>query len=57
MTIETSEESSVDESDGSSFPVCSACGSPVVTVTVSEPLEGVASPCGCRVSPETLESE
>ncbi|WP_170972476.1 hypothetical protein [Natronorubrum halophilum] len=38
--------------DDSSRPACPNCGEPIVVVTVTGPLEGVAAPCGCRVPPD-----
>lgn len=57
MPVETSEECDVGDADASSFPRCVSCGMPVTMVTVTDPLEAVASPCGCRIAPGVLESD
>ncbi|TYT62839.1 hypothetical protein FYC77_05845 [Natrialba swarupiae] len=36
------------------LPSCPVCGAGVSVVSVRDPLEGVAIPCGCRVSPAVL---
>lgn len=60
MAIETPEDAEVGDSaerDEPSFPRCVACGQPITTVTITEPLEGVASPCGCRLSSSEVANE
>ncbi|GAB3039065.1 hypothetical protein [Natronobiforma cellulositropha] len=40
------------EEPAPSLPPCPLCGAPVVTVTVTGPETGYASPCGCRIFPD-----
>ncbi|GAB7018957.1 hypothetical protein [Halostagnicola bangensis] len=43
-------------SDSRSLVECPTCGTPVALVTMKEPTIGIATPCGCHVAPNLLES-
>ncbi|MFB1063313.1 hypothetical protein [Natrinema sp. H-ect4] len=40
-----------DRDERSSFPPCPKCDDAVITVTTRGPMEHIAGPCGCRLSP------
>ncbi|WP_169331726.1 hypothetical protein [Natronococcus amylolyticus] len=44
-----------DSTSSGTLPDCPVCGRPIVTVTLTGPTEGVASPCGCQFVPGSLE--
>ncbi|RZH69467.1 hypothetical protein [Natrinema altunense] len=43
--------------DGSSPPDCPRCGEPIAFLTVSGPMTGSVSPCGCSVPPALVHRE
>lgn len=50
-------ESESERPDLTSIVECPTCGTPVALVTMTEPTIGVATPCGCHVAPDLLESD
>ncbi|WP_195893104.1 hypothetical protein [Halopiger djelfimassiliensis] len=50
-------DAGADDPDSSSATLCPRCGRPIAMVSVTGPIDAVASPCGCRVPPGVLESE
>ncbi|QCW02114.1 hypothetical protein [Natrinema pallidum] len=43
--------------DDSSPPDCPRCGDPIAFLTVSGPMTGSVSPCGCSVPPALVHRE
>lgn len=60
MTGESDDlEAEPEETVSGSIPrvECPTCGAPVALVTMKEPTIGIATPCGCHVAPDLLESD
>ncbi|ELY85913.1 hypothetical protein [Natrinema altunense] len=50
-------DDSAADRDGSSPPDCPRCGEPIAFLTVSGPMTGSVSPCGCSVPPALVHRE